>query len=524
MTSFKKINTKVFARTGPELTEDNIYWKKYSPPVLIKEFGPIDYIDFSPVEPHYFAVTCAVRVLLYNPITKLATKTYSRFKDSAYGGCFRRDGKLLCAGGEEGVVRLFNISSNSMLRLFSGHKAAVHRALFTTDDLHIASFSDDKTVALWDISSEKQLISFNEHMDYIRAGAVSPVSTDVLLSGGYDKIVNMYDARTNKKIFSVNHDAPVESLLFLPTGGIFLSAGGTDIKVWDALTGGKLLAKITQHHKTVTCLKIASNGHRILSGSLDRHVKVYDAGTYKTLHALDYPNSVLSIGISADDETVVAGMVDGMISVKRREEDVKDVIKPRRKRMSYRHAGENLHVRSIDVVVHQDVKEIMSKHDACLRKFQYSKALDCVMMSYVVNKTPHVTVALTQELIRREGLKRALAGRDGKSLVNIIKFLNKYIGSIRFGRVLLHVANVLLEVYEDHLDELSEEARKMFAMLSQKLQEEEQLIIALSQLQGSMQMILSGAETSYLPAIKENQSLEPSNAAQTERDIILNIV
>lgn len=30
MTSFKKVNTKVFARTGPELTEDNIYWKKYT--------------------------------------------------------------------------------------------------------------------------------------------------------------------------------------------------------------------------------------------------------------------------------------------------------------------------------------------------------------------------------------------------------------------------------------------------------------------------------------------------------------
>lgn len=136
-------------------------------------------------------------------------------------------------------------------------------------------------------------------------------------------------------------------------------------------------------------------------------------------------------------------MVDGLISVKRREENAKDVVKPKRK-VSYRHAGENLHVRSIDVVVQQEVKEIMSKHDACLRKFQYSKALDCVMMNYVVNKTPHVTVALTQELIRREGLRRALAGRDGKSLVNIIKFLNKYIGSIRFGRVLLHVANVLL--------------------------------------------------------------------------------
>lgn len=202
------------------------------PPVLIKEFGPIDYIDFSPVEPHYFAVTCSVRVQLYNPITKLVTKTYSRFKEAAYGGCFRKDGKLLCVGGEEAVVRLFNISSNSMLRIFSGHKAAVHRVSFTTDDLHIASFSDDKTVALWDIPSEKQLISFNEHTDYIRAGAVSPVSTDVLLSGGYDKIINMYDTRTNKKILSVNHDAPVESLLFLPTGGIFLSAGITSVIFW----------------------------------------------------------------------------------------------------------------------------------------------------------------------------------------------------------------------------------------------------------------------------------------------------
>lgn len=191
----------------------------------MKEFGPIDYIDFSPVEPHYFAVTCSVRVQIYNPITKLATKNFSRFKEAAYGGSFRRDGKLLCAGGEESVVRLFDVSTKSLLRLFSGHKAAVHRTFFTADNLRIASFSDDKTVALWDIGTEKQIITFNEHTDYIRGGAVSPVSSDIVLSGGYDKLINMYDTRTNKKIFTVNHEAPVESVLFLPSGGIFLSAG-----------------------------------------------------------------------------------------------------------------------------------------------------------------------------------------------------------------------------------------------------------------------------------------------------------
>lgn len=255
-----------------------------------------------------------------------------------------------------------------------------------------------------------------------------------------------------------------------------------------------------------------------------------------------------------NDETIVAGMVDGLISVRRREEDVTNE-KPQHKKVSYRHSGKNLHTPQVDVVVHEELKETMSKHDAHLRKFQYSKALDCVMMSYVVNKTPHVTVALMQELVRRQGLKQALSGRNGKPLVTILKFLNKHVGSVRFGRVLLHVANVLMgmyidffllhihiksgrhlffekcvlikqyrsliDIYEDHLDELTAETRKMFGMLAAKLEEEESLILALSELQGKLHMILSAAETVSPAPIKDTQLLEPSSGAQ--KNLILSI-
>lgn len=137
-------------------------------------------------------------------------------------------------------------------------------------------------------------------------------------------------------------------------------------------------------------------------------------------------------------------MIDGMISVRRREDNAKLHVKNHRKKMSYRQSGQNLHSSTVDVVVPHQGKEIMSKHDSCLRKFQYSKALDCVMVNYIVNKTPHVTVALLQELTRRQGLQQALAGRDGKSLVNVIKFLIKYLGNPRFSRVLIHVVDVLM--------------------------------------------------------------------------------
>lgn len=78
----------------------------------------------------------------------------------------------------------------------------------------------------------------------------------------------------------------------------YISTGGTEIRVWDACAGGRLLAKLCQHHKTVTCLCLGSGNRRLLSGSLDRHVKIYDISSYQVVHTLDYPNAVLSLDVS----------------------------------------------------------------------------------------------------------------------------------------------------------------------------------------------------------------------------------
>lgn len=85
-------------------------------------------------------------------------------------------------------------------------------------------------------------------------------------------------------------------------------------------------------------------------------------------------------------------------------------------------------------------------------------------------------------------------------------------------------------MYEDHLDELGEEPRKMFTIMAQKLQEEIQIMMSLTQLQGAIEAILSAAdlatstvETASSGGMKNNQSMEPSDAAQTERDLVLSI-
>ncbi|CAH1135159.1 unnamed protein product [Ceutorhynchus assimilis] len=447
MTNFKRLNTKIYEKKGPDVTPDFIYWKQLSPPVLVKEFGPIDYIDFSPKEPHYFAVTCSVRVQIYNPITKLVTKNLSRFRENAYGAVFRSDGSLILAGGEEKNVKLFDISTKSMLRLFKGHSAPVHRVAFVHKEPQIVSFSDDKSVRVWDIATENTLHTFEGHSDYIRAGIVSPDMPNIILSGGYDSIVKMWDTRTDKEVMTMDHKSPVESLLFMPGGGMFLSAGGTDIKIWDALAGGKLRGALAQHHKTVTCLKLASGGKRLLSSSLDRHVKIFDVGTFKVVHTLDFPNAILSLGVAPDDSTVAAGLVDGVIAVQRRTEELQNKSAPKKQARQEIPTG-------VDEIIPQLTYEKEAKFDHFLRKFEYSKALSAALMAYIVNKHPERTVAVLRELQKRKALAKALKEKDPKMIRQLTRFFIRYITDLRFTRFLIEITDEFLDIISDSLDGL----------------------------------------------------------------------
>lgn len=49
-------------------------------------------------------------------------KNYNRFKEAAHGAVFRNDGRLLLAGSDESAVKLFDVSSKHLLRVFKGHQ------------------------------------------------------------------------------------------------------------------------------------------------------------------------------------------------------------------------------------------------------------------------------------------------------------------------------------------------------------------------------------------------------------------
>jgi U3 small nucleolar RNA-associated protein 15 len=262
-----------------------------------------------------------VQVLIYEGQKHTLKKTIARFTDTAYCGTFRSDGLLLAAGCESGVVQVFDLSSRAVLRQFKLHKRPTHAVCFSGDKTHLLSASDDTTVRLWDLAQGEQVLRMGGHTDYVRSAL--PASDDLWVTGSYDHSLKLWDVRTKAAVMTLVHGMPVEDIDVFLSSRMVASVGGTCIAVWD-LVSGRALSRTTIHQKTVTSIQAVSvvkrgvgDGVRLLSASLDGHVKVYSLDSFKVQHAYKYPAPLLSAKVAPDLTSMAVGMADRTLTVRK---------------------------------------------------------------------------------------------------------------------------------------------------------------------------------------------------------------
>ncbi|KAG6868516.1 hypothetical protein C0993_001617 [Termitomyces sp. T159_Od127] len=492
------------------------YWRQFKHPVFVKEYAPITSIHFSPSKPHRYAVTAATRVQIYAPRTQKITKTISRFKDVARSGNIRPDGKLVVAGDDTGLIQVFDINSRAILRTFDSHKQPVHVTKFSKlSPAHVLSCSDDTTAKIWDVPSQSPISTFTSHTDYVRSGQIFTSNPHLVLTGSYDSTVRLFDSRSGhcemvmgeKSSSRATGSTPVEQVLLFPSGTIALSSAGPIIRIWDLVSGGRCIRALSNHQKTVTSLAFDATVGRLLTGSLDQMVKVYDVSTYKVVHTMRYPAPILCLAISPDETHIAAGMSDGTLSVRRRQLKTSEtkVIDPLRSStfesflgMSHPTLGEGIGrgktqsqpLGSVDELrIESRRTKRLRDYDKLLKNFKYSAALDSVLRKQV---PPTTTFSLIQELIHRDGLKTALSGRDDVLLEPVLRLLVKYVADPRFGEMVCNIASMVIEMYSPILGQ-SPLIDTLFLRLQKKVAAEIRFQRELVKTKGALAMIFASS-------------------------------
>jgi RNA polymerase sigma factor (sigma-70 family) len=226
---------------------------------------------------------------------------------------FTPDGKTLATSDcLDKNIRLFDVAARRQ-RFHLTRPSFVHDLTFAPDGATLAAGGKDGSIPIWDVSTGKLVGEMRGPGQHVRAVAFAPDGRCLATSEFDEKTatesIRLWDPATGKEQGHIpGHWGLVESLVFTGDGKTLLS-GGRDsvIRRWDVATGQE--QSPAGHQGPVYGLALAPGGRTLAYA--DKDVRLWDLASGREVGTL--PNGVLSFGFSPDARTLAVGVCENVI-------------------------------------------------------------------------------------------------------------------------------------------------------------------------------------------------------------------
>eukprot|EP00123_Amoebidium_parasiticum_P006996 comp17808_c0_seq1/m.17884 comp17808_c0_seq1/g.17884 ORF comp17808_c0_seq1/g.17884 comp17808_c0_seq1/m.17884 type:complete len:535 (-) comp17808_c0_seq1:55-1659(-) len=218
---------------------------------------------------------------------------------------------LLVSGGEDNVLRVWDLNTNTCVRVMTGHTGPVKCLQF--DKVKIVSGSYDGSIRIWALVSSERVQAGEcvRTMEANTGGVMSLQFDDEhLVSGGADSNLRLWSFSDAKMHILRGHTDVVNCVQLCGKKAVSGSDDYT-IRLWD-LAAHSCLRVLEGHMGEVMCVQMAHE--TLMSGSLDNTVKIWKPCAEKcTTTLFGHTGGVYCMQF--DSLRIVTGSQDGTVII-----------------------------------------------------------------------------------------------------------------------------------------------------------------------------------------------------------------
>ncbi len=243
------------------------------------------------------------------------------------------DGSRIAVTSQDNTIRLLDAQSGAELAVLRGHERAITSVSWSPDGMRLASGSDDRTVRIWNVCDVADELTLRGHFSakLVQRALFSPDGEHIVSANcphphvSSDDTAQLFDAHTGLHVTalpggesfmkSLGYFTDALSICYSHCGScLATSSDDAIIRIWDPQDGTELTRR--QWCRGFLCMNYSPEGLRIVSGSYDKQVRIWDAFRLEELaawHAHD--DLIASVCYSPDGARIASASEDRTVRV-----------------------------------------------------------------------------------------------------------------------------------------------------------------------------------------------------------------